>query len=81
MKSILEKSSERARGLLFGLLVNCVFSTGAKEDCPLSEMRKNLSIEEKHKYVMRLTIEEIKSILCLHEECYEQRFQTNVELN
>jgi len=76
MESILEKSSERARGLLLGLLVNCVFSTGAKEDCPLAEMRKNLSVEEKHKYVMGLSIEEIKSILCLHEECYEQRFQT-----
>ena len=76
MDSILEKSSERARGLLFGLLVNCVFSTGALEDCPLLEMRNNLSLEEKHKYVMGLTIEEIKSILFLHEQCYEQRFQT-----
>jgi hypothetical protein len=76
MESILEKSSERARGLLFGLLVNCVFSTGAREDCPLLKMRNNLSLEEKHKYVMGLSIEEIKSILCLHEECYEQRFQT-----
>ena len=76
MESILEKSSERARGLLFGLLVNCVFSTGAREDCPLLEMRNNLSLEEKHKYVMGLTIEEIKSILFLHEQCYEKRFQT-----
>ena len=76
MESKLEKSSERARNLLFGLLVNCVFSTGAREDCPLLEMRNNLSLEEKHKYVMGLTIEEIKSILFLHEQCYEQRFQT-----
>ena len=76
MESILEKSPERARNLLFGLLVNCVFSTGTGENCPLLEMRNNLSLEEKHKYVMRLSIEEIKSILFLHEECYEQRFQT-----
>ena len=76
MKSILEKSSERARGLLFGLLVNCVFSTGEIEDCPLWEMRNNLTLEEKHKYVMGLSIEEIKRILFLHEECYEKRFQT-----
>ena len=75
MESILEKSSNRLRGLLFGLLANCVFSTGAREDCPLWELRKNLSLEEKHKYVMGLSIEEIKSILCQHEECYEQRFQ------
>ena len=75
MESILEKSSERARGLLFGLLVNCVFSGGALEDCPLSEMRQSLSLEEKYKYVMGLTLEEIKNILFIHEECYEQRFQ------
>ena len=76
MESILEKSTNRARGLLFGLLANCVFSTGAKVDCPLLEMRNNLSLEEKHKYVMGLSIQEIKSILYQHEECYEQRFQT-----
>ncbi len=75
MASIIEKSAERPRALLFGLLVNCVFSTGAKEeDCPLLEMRNNLSLEEKYKYVMGLTIEEIKNILSLHEECYDRRF-------
>ena len=61
MESILEKTPERARNLLFGLLVNCVFSTGAGENCPFLEMRNNLSLEEKHKYVMRLSIEEIKN--------------------
>ena len=76
MKSTLEKSSGSARGLLLGLLVNCVFSTGALDDCPLWELRNNLSLEEKLKYVMGLSIEEIKSILFQHEECYEQRFQT-----
>ena len=76
MESILEKSSDRARALLFGLLVNCVFSSGAMPDCPLCEMRNNLSIEEKHEYVMGLSVEEIKNILLLHEKCYEQRFQT-----
>jgi hypothetical protein len=74
MASIIEKSAERPRALLFGLLVNCVFSTGAEEDCPLLEMRNNLSLEEKYKYVMGLTIEEIKNILLLHEECYDRRF-------
>lgn len=76
MESILEKSSEKSRALLFGLLLNCVFLSGAKKDCPLSEKRNSLSLEEKYKYVMGLHIEEIKSILCLHEKCYEQRFQT-----
>jgi len=76
MESILEKSSDRTRGLLFGLLVNCVFSAGGAEDCPLRELRNNLSLEEKHKYVMGLGIEEVKRILFQHEKCYEQRFQT-----
>ena len=59
MESTVEKSSSTARSLLFGLLVNCVFSTGALKDCPLWELRQNLSVEEKHKYVMGLNIEEI----------------------
>jgi hypothetical protein len=80
MESILEKSSERARGLLFGLLVNGVFSSGAEEDCPLLKMRNNFSLEEKYKYVMGLTIEEIKNILFLHEECYARRFQTKCRI-
>ena len=75
MESILEKSSEKPRALLFGLLLNCVFSSGAMKDCPLTEKRNNLSLEEKYKYVMGLNIEEIKSILYLHEKCYEQRFK------
>jgi hypothetical protein len=73
MDLILKKSSDSSRGLLFGLLANCIFSTGAKESCPLSELRINLSIEEKHKYVMGLRDEEVKSILVQHEECYEKR--------
>ena len=73
MDSILEKSSDSSRALLFGLLVNCIFSNSALEDCPLCELRKNLSIEKKHDYVMGLSEEEINSILAQHEECYEKR--------
>jgi hypothetical protein len=73
MNSILEKSLDSSRGLLFGLLANCIFSTAVEESCPLSELRINLSIEEKHKYVMGLRDEEVKSILVQHEECYEKR--------
>jgi hypothetical protein len=39
----------------------------------LSELRINLSIEEKHEYVMGLSDDEIKSILVQHDECYEKR--------
>jgi len=74
MDSTAENSLDTSRSLLFGLLVNCVFSAGALEDCPLWEIRNNLSIEEKHKFVMGLSIEKVKSILSQHEECYGQRF-------
>jgi hypothetical protein len=70
MDSSLKKSFDSSRGLLFGLHVNCIFSKGAKESCPLSELRSILSTEEKHEYVMGLTDEEVKSILLQHEECY-----------
>ena len=73
MEPILEKSSERVRGLLFGLLVNCIFSAEASESCPLSELRSSFSTEEKHGYVMGLSDDEVKSILVQHEECYEKR--------
>ena len=73
MDSNLKKSLDSSRGLLFGLLVNCIFSTGAKESCPLWELRNNLTIEEKHEYVMGLSDEEVKSNLVQHEECYEKR--------
>ena len=73
MDSILKKSLDSSRGLLFGLLVGCIFSEGAKESCPLSQLRSSLSTEEKHEYVMGLSDEEVKSILLQHEECYERR--------
>ena len=70
---MLKKSLDSSRGLLFGLLVNCIFSEGAKEICPLSELRNSFSTEEKHGYVMGLSDEEVKSIIVQHEECYEKR--------
>jgi len=73
MDSILEKSSDRSRALLFGLLANCLFPTSKQEDCPLWELRNSLSIEKKHEYTMGLSDEEVKSILAQHEYCYENR--------
>ena len=73
MDSILEKSSDSSRALLFGLLVNCLFPTSRNEECPLWELRNSLSVEKKHKLVMELSKEEINSILEQHEECYKKR--------
>ena len=81
MDSILEKSKDTSRGLLFGLLGNCIFSTGANENCPLSELRINLTTEDKYEYVMELSDEEIKSILVQHEEGYEKRLPVYTKIN
>jgi hypothetical protein len=73
MDSILEISLDRSKTLLFGLLVNCIFSENAERDCPLRELRNNLSIENKHDHVMELSKEEVNSILVQHEECYQKK--------
>ena len=73
MDFILKKSSDKSKALLFGLLVNCLFPTSTKEDCPLWKLRDSLSIEKKHEYTMGLSDEEVKSILAQHECCYEKR--------
>ena len=67
--SLMEKSSEDSRSLLFGLLVNCIFSGVVNGNCPLSQLRESLSFEEKYKFVMKLSREEVFSVLDLHEEC------------
>jgi hypothetical protein len=76
MNQIIEKSKDTSRALLFGLLGNCIFSPGINESCPLSELRINLSNEEKYEYVMGLSDEEIKTILVQHDECYERRLSS-----
>ena len=76
MESIVEKSRDTSRALLFGLLANCIFSTGINEQCPLSDLRINLSHEEKYEFVMGLSDEEIKNILVQHEECYEKKLSS-----
>lgn len=73
MDLTLKKSFDRSRGLLFGLLANCILSTDTNENCPLSELRINLSIEEKYEYVMGLNADEIQRILVQHDECYEKK--------
>ena len=73
MDSILEKSFDRSRSLLFGLLQSCLFSEDAKDSCPLSQLRHRLSLDEKYDYVMGLSDEVVRDILKQHEECYEKR--------
>ena len=73
MNSILKKSSEHSRGLLFGLLNNCIFSNNETENCPLFELRNSLSIEEKYDFVMGLNKEEVTTLLMHHEYCFENR--------
>jgi hypothetical protein len=79
MDSILEKSFDRSRSLLFGLLHSCLFSEDAKDNCPLSQLRNRLSLDEKYEYVMKLSDEVIHNILEQHEECYEKRILKSMQ--
>jgi len=74
MNSILEKSPNPSRSLVFGLLASCLFTTNTDcSDCLLKELRDNLSIAKKHKFVMGLSDVEIESILEKNKSCYEKR--------
>ena len=66
---------DTSRTLLFGLLVNCLFTTNAEScsDCPLKELRCSLNIDEKDEYVKELSDAEVESILTQHELCYQKR--------
>ena len=69
--SLMEKASDNSRSLLFGLLVNCIFSGHANGLCPLSQLRDSLTFEEKYNFVMELSPEEVCQVLNRHEKCYE----------
>ena len=72
MELVLEKSSDRSRSMLFGLLVSCIFDDEKSKNCPLSQLRSTLSIEEKYNFVMGLNADEVASILGTNEKCYEK---------
>ena len=70
------------RKIIKSLKSNCVWTTCKLsftassrdcKDCPLKELRHDLSIEKKHEYTMGLSDEEIEHILAQHECCYEKR--------
>ena len=79
MDSMPEKSPNKSKELLFGLLVNCIFSKITKKNCPLYEFRISLPIDKKYDYVMGLNEEEINNILTQHEKCYEQRMSDLIQ--
>lgn len=73
MDHILEKTLNESRALLLGLLQGCIFSEYAKDDCPLLQLRKELSLTEKYNFVMEQSEKVIKSILAQHEECIAKK--------
>jgi hypothetical protein len=79
MDSNFKKEFDRQRSLLFGLLQGCFFSEDAKGNCPLSQLRDSLSLEEKYDYVMRLSDKEVDNILEQHEECYTKRVLASMQ--
>ena len=79
MDVIIEKSSDRSRSLLFGLLQSCLLEGNALESCPLAQLRNTLSFEEKYHYSMELSEEEVHKILEQHEECFKKRTIASVQ--
>ena len=79
MDELLEKSSDRSRALLFGLLQSCLLEGDALASCPLEKLRDSLSLEEKYRYAMELQGEELDRVLELHEECFQKRLTATVK--
>ena len=73
MDADLEKSFNRSRALLFGLLQACLLEGNALEGCPFEQRRNALSFEEKYRYVMALSDEEVDGLLERHEACFGRR--------
>jgi hypothetical protein len=72
---MLKKSMDSSRTLLFGLLVNCLFTTNSESclNCALKEARGSLTLDKKNKYVKELSDAEVESLLTQHELCYQKR--------
>ena len=79
MSDILTKSFDRSRSLLFGLLQSCLLEGNALESCPLAQLRNTLSFDEKYRYAMELSEEEVDKILEQHEECFKNRIIASVQ--
>jgi hypothetical protein len=71
MDSILQKSLDKSRGLLYGLLLNCIFSGDENHCCPIAQLRDNLTQQEKYKFVMELSKEGVNNVLEMHDKCYK----------
>jgi hypothetical protein len=79
MDDTVEKSFDRSRSLLFGLLQSCLLEGNALKSCPLSQMRNSLSFDEKYHYAMELSKEAVDKILEQHEECFKKRIIASVQ--
>jgi hypothetical protein len=80
MNPILEKSTAQSRGILFGLLTNCIFSSNENYSCPLFDLRNSLSIEQKYDFVMGLSKEDVAFMLTQHEGCFERKLSEEFQL-
>ena len=76
MDRILEKSFTESRALLFGFLQGCIFSEYAMEDCPLSRLRRDLSINQKYDFALEASDEAVNAFLRQHEKCIAKRGAT-----
>lgn len=75
----LVKSYDRSRALLFGLLQFCLLDGNALETCPFESLRNSLTLEEKYRYVMDLSDEEVNKILEQHDACFNKRISGSLK--
>jgi hypothetical protein len=73
MDAIMEKSSDRSRSMLFGLLISCLLFDETMSDCPLTHLRESLTLEEKYDFVMELDKQEVDSLVRLHTKCFSMK--------
>ena len=75
MHTVIERaySDKSKRTLLFGFLLDCLFSEETGLKCQLAQPRKTLHIEQKYVYVMNLNGECLKGNLKKCKECFMQR--------
>ena len=79
MNDVLAKTYDPSRALLFGLMQSCLLEWNTLGSCPLAQLPKTLSLDEKYHYAMELSEEEVHKILEHHEECSRKRITATLK--
>jgi len=63
--------------LLFGLLISCPCNR-ATENCPLTELRKQKSLEDKFELANHLSPIEVREMIEYHNTCFSTRLRSSL---